>query len=280
MLVQPTTAEYLDFHFAGTDARVSAPQRILSVLNQMLAPLSSTWVGLKSPIAIEIAFDEEVWRITGSSPSAGKALGRLTPLPQVAGAAISSLLAELAHHRAVSVWRATIVESQGNALAFVGDDWESCITLTAHLHARGWRILSGDYALVDIPTMTAIPFQKLLHVNSSSLSSFPLAYRRAVEASPWYSLAHTIAFYAIDPTLVTGTVAWAEQCVIRSILKVDGRIADHPTLEAAEDFAITETLRLSDLGVGLDSAMLIPGSFIETADFVERWFHTLSPCGS
>jgi hypothetical protein len=128
---------------------------------------------------------------------------------------------------------------------------------------------------VSLAATTALPFRKLLHVSSSSVASFPLAYRGAVEASPWYSSAHAIAFYAIDPTLVNGQGAWAESSRLRSILKVDGRIGKHPSLEVVEDFAITESLKLHDLTTEVGHAMLIPGSFIETADFLERWFRAL-----
>jgi hypothetical protein len=274
MLAQLKAPDHLDFHFAGADMRLRAPQPVLDVLDQMFARIPRAWSGSQAAIALDVTLDG-VWRIAGNSPSSLKILGAASTLPQVAGAAISSLLAELTSGRPISVWRAAIVEFEGNALALVGDDWETAITLAAHLHVRGWRIVSGDYGLVDVTTMTALPFQELLHVSSSSVASFPLAYRGAVEASPWYSSAHAIAFYAIDPTLVNGQAAWGERATIRSILKVDGRIGKHPSLEVVEDFGITESLRLSDLPAGSGHAMLVPGSFIETADFLERWFSAL-----
>jgi hypothetical protein len=274
VLAQVNAPEHLDFHFADADLRVRAPQSVLAVLDQMFARIPREWSGAKPAIALDVIFDG-VWHIAGSALSATKVLGAASSLPQVSGACVSSLLAELAANASISIWRAAIVEFEGNALALVGDDWETAITLAAHLHARGWRIVSGDYGLVDLTTMTALPFRKLLHVSSSSVASFPLAYRGAVEASPWYSSAHAIAFYAIDPTLVNGQGAWAESSRLRSILKVDGRIGKHPSLEVVEDFAITESLKLHDLTTEVGHAMLIPGSFIETADFLERWFRAL-----
>jgi hypothetical protein len=275
MLAQVKAPEYLDFHFADADARVHAPQSVLDILDQMFAHIPRGWSGALTPIAIDVTFKSDVWHISGSARGSRKMLAQTSTLPQIAGAAVSSLLAELSHHREISIWRSAVVEFEGQALALVGDDWESAITLAAHLHARGWRMVSGDYALVDLTTMSAIPFRKSLHVSSASVASFPLAYRGAIEASPWYSSAHAISFYAIDPTIVNGPSAWGDRSTIRSVLKVDGRIGQHPSLEAGEDFAISETLKRSDLHDNVDCAMLVAGGFIETADFIERWYRAL-----
>jgi hypothetical protein len=138
-------------------------------------------------------------------------------------------------------------------------------------------MVSGDYALVELAEMSAIPFRKALHVSSASVASFPIAYRGAIEASPWYSSAHAISFYAIDPTIVNGASAWGNRSKICSVLKVDGRLAEHPSLEAGEDFAISESFSRASLPDDIDCAMLIGGNeFIETADFIERWFSALA----
>lgn len=272
MLAQVKAPEHIDVHFADADARVRAPQNILDVLDRMFAHLPREWSGALPPIAIDVEFESDVWNIGGTAPGSRKTLAQSSTMPQIAGAAVSSLLSEVAHHRGFSVWRAAVVEYNGHALAVVGDDWESAITLAAHLHARGWKMISGDYALVDLDSMNAIPFRKSLHVSSSSVASFPLAYRGAIEASPWYSSVHAISFYAIDPTIVNGQRAWGERSKIQSVLKVDGRIGERPSLEAGENFSITESLNRSDLHDDVDTAMLIMGGFIETADFIERWF--------
>ncbi len=275
MLAQVKAPEYLDVHFADADARVYAPQSVLDVLDQMFAHITRAWSGALPPITINVVFESDVWQISGSSRGSRKTLGGSSTLPQIAGASVSSLLAELAHHREISVWRAAVVQYEGRALALVGDDWESAITLAAHLHARGWHMVSGDYALVDLTSMRAIPFRKSLHVSSASVASFPLAYRGAIEASPWYSSARAISFYAIDPAIVNGQAAWGDSSTICCVLKLDGRLDDHPSLEAGEDFAITETLSRSKLPESVETAMLITGEFIETADFIEHWFSAL-----
>lgn len=275
MLAQIKAPEHIDVHFADADARIHAPQNVLDVLDRMFAHLPREWSGAQPPITIDVTFASDVWNIGGHAAGSRKTLAKSSTVPQIAGAAVASLLAELSYHRDVSVWRAAVVEYDGHALGLVGDDWESVITLAAHLHGRGWKMVSGDYALVDLASMTAIPFRKSLHVSSASVASFPLAYRGAIEASPWYSSEHTISFYAIDPTIVNGPSAWGDRATIRSILKVDGRMGERPSLEASENFSITETLFRDDLHADVNSAMLIMGGFIETADFIERWFSAL-----
>ncbi len=268
--------ERLDLHIAGSDLRVCAPEAVLEKLEPMLAHVSREWTEAEPPLHIDVRLTRDVWHVTGTAPKAVKALGGTRALPQVAGTTISSALIEVAHHRGLELWRAAVVERDGYALALVGDDWESGVTLTTHLHARGWRIVAGDYALVSRDRFLALPFRKSLHANSSSIGSFPLWYRPAVERSPWYSTAHVIAFYAIDPTLVEGAGGWGDATPLRAVVRVDGHIAEHPELELGEEFSLSPQLRASDLtGRGIAVASLILGDFVESCDFLDGWFASL-----
>ena len=263
---------YLDFHVADADLRLVAPQAILDVVDRMLASVPRRWS--RTHAALEISVDDAfgVWQIDGRGAASSKTLSHAVKTSQVGGAAVGALLAELSHFRGLSVWRAAVVNRRGRALALVGDDWESVIALTAHLHARGWRIISGDYALVDLATMCAVPFRKLLHFSSATVASLPVCYRRSIEASPWYVSPHAISFYAVDPTLVDGFAAWGESAAIDAILKIDGRMGEQPSLEDGGDFAISSALCRRALPAQIASAMLTLGRFIDTADLVERWF--------
>jgi len=272
----PLHPDKLQLRIADADVLIVAPRNVLDIVDRMLAHVSRVWSNERTPLRIDVDFDSDIWRVRGTAPSGRKALGRLSALPQVAGAVISSLVAELAHHRNFNVWRAAVVEHDGQALVLIGDDWESCVTLTAHLHTRGWRILGGDYALVSGDTMVVTAFKKVLHANSSCVASFPMWYRRAIEASPWYSTSAVIAFYAIDPMLVDGGSAWGDEAPLRAILKVDGSAADHPSLEATEEFTFASGFRRNDLTrAGVEVANLVLGDFIETSDLVEKWFGQL-----
>lgn len=266
----------LRLHIAGADVSIAGPQNVIAIVDRMLAHVSRAWSLERAPLRIAVEFDSNIWRVGGEAPAGKKVLGRLSALPQVAGAVVSSLLAELAHHRNFNVWRAAVVECDGQALVMIGDDWETCVTLTAHLHTRGWRILGGDYALVSGDTMVVTAFKKVLHANSSCVASFPMWYRRAIEASPWYSTSAVIAFYAIDPTLVEGASAWGDSAPLRAVLKVDGRAADHPSLEATDEVTFATGLRRNQLtSAGIEVASLVLGDFVETCDLLEKWFDQL-----
>lgn len=264
-----------NFSIAGVDVTLRAPARLLAVVDRMLANVSRERGG-STAIGIEARCESDIWYISGVAPSSRKMLAPGAALPQVAGAVISAMLAELSHHHDVRVLRAAVVQHNGNALVLAGDDWESSVTLAAHLNTRGWGLLGGDYALVSGETLTVMCFKKSLHANSSCLGSFPLWYRPALEASPWYSSDDILAFYAIDPALAQPGSPWAESAPIRAFLTVDGHTADHASLETGDDFGGHGGLSRSDLErAGIEVAMLVRGSFVETCDFIERWFVAL-----
>ena len=270
----------LRLHIADADLILTAPSAVLDVVDCMLADVSHTLAGTEVPLRVEVAFESELWRIHGTAPAGRKTLGRLSALPQVAGAVISSLVAELAFHRNFVVLRAAVVETDGCALALMGDDWESCVTIAAHLHTRNWRILGGDYALVAGGTFVVSAFKKALHANSSCIASFPTWYRRAIEASPWYSASQVIAFYAIDPRLVSEEMPWAERAPLRAIVKIDGRLTDHPSLETVDDYGFVRSVSRVELeAAGVEIASLVMGDFVETCDVLEQWFGALPAVG-
>jgi hypothetical protein len=269
----PVARGELHLRISDADIAICGPTVVLDIVDRMLAHVPRIWSGELPPLTINVAFDSSVWTVNGTAPAGHKTLGRLSALPRVAGAVVSSLLAELAYARHFNVWRAAAAERDGRALVMIGDDWESCVTLLAHLHTRGWRILGGDYALVAGDTFVVTAFKKVLHANSSCIDSFPTWYRRAIEASPWYSTPQVIAFYAIDPTLVEGSPPWGEQAPLHAVVRIEGHSAEHPALEAIEDANIARGLRQADLRrAGVRVAWLMLGEYIETCDLLERWF--------
>jgi hypothetical protein len=270
-----TESTMANFNIAGVDVSLRAPARLLVVVDRMLANVSREVTG-DGTVAVEARCESDIWYITGNAPSSRKMLAPGAALPQVAGAVIASMLAELSHHHDVRVWRAAVVQHNGNALVLAGDDWESAVTLAAHLNTRGWGLLGGDYALVSGEKPTVMCFKKSLHANSSCLGSFPLWYRPALEASPWYSSDDILAFYAIDPTLVEQHAPWAEAAPIRAFLTVDGHTSEHPSLELGEDFGRHGGVSRAELeAAGIEVAQLVRGRFVETCDFIERWFVSL-----
>src|ERR1700722_13745988 len=69
-------------------------------------------------------------------------------------------------------------------VAFVADDWKAGLVLACHLHARGWRLLGGDYALIERDTLTVRPTKKQLYPTLSVMDGLPNAYRRGRRGGP------------------------------------------------------------------------------------------------
>jgi hypothetical protein len=261
---------------AGVDASIRAPRSVLSILDRTLAHARRTPARASIRAAIEVEGDELAWRISGNSQRSIKVLSATSALPRVGGAVVSSVIADVAEAARLSVCRAAVVERDGRAIAFVGDDWESGVVLAAHLHARGWRLLGGDYALIDRATLTVLGSRKLLHVTLSVLDELPVTYRRAVEASPWYSTPHDIAFYAVDPALARSTSPWAEAGRLCAVLALNGDVSEFPSIERTNFFALGDGMdsdALERAGVAVAEVRL--GDYVSTCDLVQRWFQAL-----
>src|SRR5580704_626244 len=148
----------------GVDATVRAPASVLTVLSKTLLHAGRSDDGASIRATIDVERDERVWRISGHSERSLKVLSADSALPQVGGAVVASLVADAAECAGLAVWRAAVVEREGRAVAFVGDDWESGVVLATHLHARGWRLLGGDYALVHRDGMNVLATRKMLYI--------------------------------------------------------------------------------------------------------------------
>ncbi|GAC1305562.1 MAG: hypothetical protein NVS2B3_01540 [Vulcanimicrobiaceae bacterium] len=269
------TVAILDLRISGVDVRVFAPKAILAILETTLAdvPRHDTEI---VRVEIRAELNDTLWTI-----SAGPNVPRLimpadSVLPQVAGAIVSTILRSISSED-VRVTRAVVIERQGRGLAIVGDDWESALTISAHLCSRGWQYVSGDHALIDSRTLRAVGFEKALHITSSSLSTLPMLYRRAVESSPWYVTKHGIAFYAVDPSHAAGRRAWSASATLRAVIVVDGQIDDLPSLEVVPPAQLGSTL--SELKLDWDNlevTQVTLGKFVETCDLVENWFSSLA----
>lgn len=261
---------------AGVDVSIRAPRTVLAILDRTLAHARRAPAGASIRATIEVDRDEFAWRINGSSQKSMKVLGAGSALPQVGGAVVSAVIADVAEAARLSACRAAVVERDGLAVAFVGDDWESGLVLAAHLHARGWRLLGGDYALIDRTTLTVLAIRKLLYVTLSVLEELPTTYRRAVEASPWYTTSRDIAFYAVDPGLARPTSPWAESGRLRAVLKLNGHVSEFPSLERSDYFALGGDMDHDALErAGVPVAEVSLGNYVSTCDLLQRWFQAL-----
>jgi hypothetical protein len=266
----------MDVRMAGTNVRIDAPEGVLSVLDATLSYLPRFGSDVAIDVAISVVPKDDVWEIHGHAGSL-KVLGAQSALPQVAGAVVTSAMQDVAGSRDCKTMRACVVEKDGRALAFVGDDWESAITVATHLHGRGWSFIGSDNALLDPRTLEVMPIQKALYINSSSVAQLPLEYRRAVEASPWYVTSEGISFYAVDPHFAGFKQTWAGATVLEGVIVVDGAINDQPAIESI-DAAGMRSERFTRLGVDwsrVRTADLRLGGFVDTCDLVEHWFESI-----
>lgn len=268
-------AGVLDLRISTVDVRVFAPPSVLAILETTLADVPRHKTGMVG-VEVRAELNDTLWTITANAGMPRLIMPADSVLPQVAGAIVSTILRSISHED-VRVARAVVIERQGRGLAIVGDDWESALTISAHLCSRGWQYVSGDHALIDSKTLRAVGFEKALHITSSSLSTLPIYYRRAVESSPWYVTKHGIAFYAVDPSHAAGRRAWSPSATLTGVIVVDGQIDDLPSLEVIEADKLSETLLALGLDWGtVEITQVTLGRFIETCDLVENWFASLA----
>jgi hypothetical protein len=261
---------------AETNVRVDAPEGVLAVLDATLSHVPRLRTRDSADIVISVRPRTDVWEIRGHDGSL-KVLGAQSALPQVAGAVVSSAVADVAATQRYTAVRASVVQKDGRALAMVGDDWESAITLAAHLHGRGWSYVGSDNVFLAENKLDVFSIQKSLYVNSSSIAQFPIEYRRAVEASPWYVTAQGISFYAVDPRRAGHAQTWVPSAELHGVIVVDGVMADCASLESLEERQLKGD-RFMRLGLDWERVPVVDlciGGFVDTADLIEHWFEAI-----
>lgn len=266
----------IDLCVAGINVRVEGPHTVMDVLDATLSVVPRTDGRTDPQIVVAVARKQDAWEIRGHE-GALKVLGGHCAMPQVGGAVVTSLMRDTAATRNFRTMRATVLEHEGRALAMIGDDWESAITLAAHLHGRGWSYIGSDNALLDPDSLEVLPVQKSLYVNSSSVSQFPIQYRRAVEASPWYVTPQGISFYAVDPRHAGHERTWSHSAALAGVLVVDGTMTERPSIESMSPSEL-QAERFARFGLDwsrLATVDLRLGSFVDTCDLVEHWFGSL-----
>jgi hypothetical protein len=265
----------IDLSIGGVAVRLDAPHEIADVLRATLANVPGA-AQAAEPIVVSARRSSDSWEIRGASGNR-KLLDPKSGLTQIAGAVVSSAIAEAAVARGLRTVRATVVEKNGLALAMIGADWEAAVTIATHLHTRGWRYISGDHCLYDPQTRQVVGFEKSLYITSSSIAHLPVVYRRAIEASPWCATRHGISFYAVDPAVIGAGAPWATSAWLHAVLFVDGREDELPALESLDAGHATSAVmaRFADDQARLAAAEVTIGSYVPTCDLIEHWFASL-----
>jgi hypothetical protein len=262
---------------ADTIVRVDAPERILAVLEATLKNVPRALAGA-ADVSIVVVPAGDRWEIRGRNGTE-LVLGSQSALPQISGAVISRVVHAVAVSREIAAIRATVVEKGGRALAMIGDDWESAITLATHLHGRGWSYVGADHVLHNPLTGEVLCVQKSLYINSSALSQLPMPYRRAVEASPWYVTPRGISFYSVDPTGAGPGPTWSSSATLAGVIVIDGAVGDTPALELPTASRLEEE-RVVRLGFDWSRISVVDlrlGGFVESCNLVEQWFDSIVP---
>ncbi|GAC1539637.1 MAG: hypothetical protein NVS2B17_15100 [Candidatus Velthaea sp.] len=226
-----------------------------------------------SRIAFTVSRSEDDWQISDDLSVILTLPGATAP-PEVAGALTTAMVERVALLTTAALVTGVIVSKNDFALALVGDDWGSCTAIALHLSLRGWSIVTPRYAFVDNDTRSVEPFSKLLYIPSRIIPLLPLDYRRALEASPWYSTGNELGFYGVDPMRSQRPAARSTNITLRASLIVDSSRRDllGSVHEPAHAY-VGSFLPFSDIGIA--SASLVVGAIVSTTDAVERWADSL-----
>jgi len=266
----------LHLRVAGIKVRIEAPPRVLDLINTTLSNVPRFDSRASPDLTIAVTAHYDAWKIHGIGGSRN-VMAMHSAMPQVGGAVVSRAVSDVATNCGLRTMRATVIEREGRALAMIGDDWESAVTLATHLHGRGWRYVGSDHALFNPATGELHCIQKSLYINASSVSLLPARYRRAVEVSPWYVTPRGLWFYAVDPTAAGMQQTWSPVATLAGAIVVDGVMADSPLLESIETKRLHED-RFTRLGIDWSAvgvADLRIGSYIESCDLIEHWFASI-----
>jgi hypothetical protein len=260
------------YTISGVGVGIRAPLDVLRVLDVTLLHVPRSEA--ECTIVLSVTKDDERWRISDEyGPII--ALPKFVPIPEVTGALTTAMVEGVGRSTKDVIVTATIVAKNDFAVALVGHDWESCVAIAAHLSLRGWSFVTPRHAFVDPDTRAVEPFAKLLYIPARIIPLLPLQYRRALEASPWYSTGADLGFYGVDLLSVPGVTVGPERPILRAGIIVDPSRREHNGAVYEPSHTYIGGF-LPFLGVGIASASLVVGSVVPTTDAVERWFSTLT----
>jgi hypothetical protein len=252
------------YTFGSIGVAVTAPSEIVRILDVTMCHV----LRRESVCDIElfVTHDPGAWIIADDLGQTLK-LRADTALPEVSGA-LSTIMAErIAQKSAMYLMSAVIISKARTAVALMGQDWASCVAVAIHLSLRGWAIMAPRYAFIDPVTHEVEPLSKLLYIPSRIIPSLPVPYRRALEASPWYSRGNELGFYGVDPLSVHSVEQSSEKPTLRGCLTVDG--AAESEIGSERPLPCLPNLPFPHLGIA--SASLRIGAIVPTTDIVETW---------
>jgi hypothetical protein len=250
------------FLVGGAAVVATAPERVLTALEQMLARLARPATSDAPDLQVSAQSTAMNWTVTVETPPPTRLSVQRNALPaQIAGTMVSAMVAALSARDSVALLRGAVVAKDGKALALRGRNWRELFVLTAHLSARGWGIVGGAAAFLE-PGNTVRSLHKLLYCDALALDRVPRSYRGALEVSPWYVRNREIFYYAVDPASAFGARIWCDSAQLAGILDVTAGGTAAPLLNTSTVPAAAACVH----------GTLTSGAPIGTADAVDRWW--------
>lgn len=199
----------------------------------------------------------------------------------------NAIITAVAQRSRFLILHAAALERGGEAICIAGRGMSGKTLLATHLIARGWRILSDEYAFIEPVSGQIVPFPKLLYVRSSSLPHMPRSFRKSVESSPWYGMGHFsgIVFSGVDPSRSYSEAIWSTGARLKHLLLMDRRV-EHPVIEPEEPWSLIPDLnamvwqpqdileglsRLATAMRAVQTGRLLSGTPLHTANAIENW---------
>lgn len=273
---------------ADVDVEVRGPKTAIVPLERAFARLPHVPEDGDSAVAVEVRHGAKGWVVSESFSPQPRVLGNRASGGWLAMEVANSIMAEVASRSKFLIIHAAVLERNGAALVVAGRAFAGKSTIATHLLARGWRMLSDEYALIEPITGSVVPYQKLMYLRSAVIPMLPSSFRRSVEMSPWYGSSNeSLGFYAVDPSASYGERVWASHAQLRAVALLDGERAQRPSVVASDpwslipefqalswrsDDLLTGLAKLASALRGVRVAVVRPGRPLETTDALEAWF--------
>ena len=273
------------YRIVDVEITVEGPPELLPIVADAYRRFPQA-VGRTSHAVVRIVNDEgnlsiRIGEREYTSVSAAAGHGRLSL--EISNAVITAV----AQRSRFLIVHAAALERGGESLCIAGKGMSGKTLLASHLVARGWKILSDEYAFVEPLSGHVVPFPKLLFVRSSSLPHMPRSFRKSVEFSQWYGLGDRpgIVFSGVDPSHSYSEDVWSTGARLTHLL-IMGERGRVPSVEPTQAWAVIPDLntlvwqppdllegltRLATALRGVRVARLTGADPVHTTNAIERW---------
>jgi|GEM_PF-1649267 len=279
------------YRVADVDIEVRGPRKAIVPLERAFARVPRAPSNGSSAVTVEVRHDANGWLISESFSDRPRVLDARAGGGWLAMEVANSVISEVAARSKFLIMHAAVLERDSEALAVAGRGFAGKSTVATHLLARGWRMLSDEYAFVEPVTGSVVPYQKLMYLRSGVIPFLPSSFRRSVEQSPWYGASNDgLGFYAIDPAVSYGEHVWANRAQLRAVVLLDmergqtaqvsesdawSLIPEFQALVWKSDDLLGGLAKLASSLRGVRVAVIRPGAPLQTADALEAWFNSV-----